>query len=84
MLTFRTDANATRVLATMSARVWKQVASNGSMVKSGEDLLVLEAMKMEIAVKAPGDGPKYSVVAVLKQKGDLVEPGDVLVLLVPS
>ncbi|ETN43925.1 urea carboxylase [Cyphellophora europaea CBS 101466] len=78
------NANATRVLATMSARVWKQVASNGSMVKSGEDLLVLEAMKMEIAVKAPGDGPKYSVVAVLKQKGDLVEPGDVLVLLVPS
>lgn len=65
----------------MSARVWKQVVQVGQTVKANDDLLVLEAMKMELAVKAPADHAHYTVTAVLKREGDLVEPGDVLVLL---
>lgn len=68
----------------MSARVWKQVVQVGQTVKSNGDLLVLEAMKMELAVKAPTDHPLYNVAAVLKREGELVDPGDVLVLLDPA
>ncbi|KAK5939434.1 hypothetical protein PMZ80_008738 [Knufia obscura] len=68
----------------MSAKVWKQVVAVGSTVKPGEDLLVLEAMKMEISVKAPMVRDLYNVTAVQKREGDLVEPGDVLVLLDPE
>lgn len=67
----------------MSARVWKEVAGVGQTVQVDDDLLVLEAMKMELAVKAPADHARYTVTAVLKREGDLVEPGDVLVLLDP-
>ena len=65
----------------MSARVWKGLVQVGQTVQCNDDLLVLEAMKMELAVKAPNDHPRYSVTAVLKREGDLVEPGEVLVLL---
>lgn len=67
----------------MSARVWKAVAVVGQTVQVDDDLLVLEAMKMELAVKAPTDHARYTVTAVFKREGDLVEPGDVLVLLDP-
>lgn len=67
----------------MSARVWKEVAAVGQAVQVDDELLVLEAMKMELGVRAPADHARYTVTAVLKREGDLVEPGDVLVLLDP-
>jgi biotin carboxyl carrier protein len=48
----------------------------GDTVKTGDALLVLEAMKMENVLKAPGEG----VVKELKvKKGDSVEKGQVLI-----
>jgi len=45
-------------------------------VKAGEPLLVLEAMKMENVIKAPGAG----TVKLLKvKKGDAVEKGQVMI-----
>jgi biotin carboxyl carrier protein len=47
-------------------------------VKKGDTLLVLEAMKMELPVRAPGDG---TVTAVSCREGELVQAGVVLVEL---
>jgi len=47
----------------------------GDTVKSGDQLLILEAMKMENIIKSPGDG----IVKFIKvKKGDSVEKGQVL------
>lgn len=48
----------------------------GDIVKKGDVLLILEAMKMENILKSPGDGV---VKEVKVRKGDNVEKGQVLV-----
>lgn len=48
----------------------------GDEVKTGEPLLVLEAMKMENIIKSPGDG---TVKSVKIEKGNSVEKGQVLI-----
>ena len=50
----------------------------GDYVKSGDTLLVLEAMKMENAIAAPKDG---KVVEVYVIKGQTVESGTALVTI---
>lgn len=48
----------------------------GDVVKQGDPLLVLEAMKMENIIKAPGEG---TVKNVKVKKGDTVEKGQLLI-----
>ncbi|MEQ8424427.1 MAG: biotin/lipoyl-containing protein [Cyclobacteriaceae bacterium] len=48
----------------------------GDVVKAGDQILVLEAMKMENILKSPGDG---IVKKVKVQKGNSVEKGQVLI-----
>ncbi len=48
----------------------------GDVVKVGDSLLILEAMKMENIIKSPGEG----VVRLVKiKKGDSVEKGQILI-----
>jgi 3-methylcrotonyl-CoA carboxylase alpha subunit len=44
----------------------------GQKVSRGELLVMLEAMKMEVAIKAPHDGTVKSIAC---RKGELVQPG---------
>ena len=60
----------------MPATVRKVAVEPGSVVKKGDTLLVLEAMKMELPVRAPADGV---VKKVSCREGDLVQPGVPLV-----
>lgn len=48
----------------------------GDTVKSGQVLLILEAMKMENEIVSPADG---KVVSVCISKGDTVNSGDTLI-----
>ncbi len=50
----------------------------GDIVKKGDTLLVLEAMKMENNIQATSDG---KVASISIQKGDSVLEGDVLVVI---
>ena len=69
-----TSANA--LTTPMAGTVVKVLIEAGADVKSGDTLLVLEAMKMETEVTAPKDGKVKSVdVAV----GDAVQGGQVLI-----
>jgi biotin carboxyl carrier protein len=50
--------------------------SEGSQVKTGDPLLVLEAMKMENIIKSPCDG---QVERILSKKGEIVEKNKLLI-----
>ncbi len=60
------------VMSPMPATVIAITASPGQSVTEGETLIVLEAMKMELPIKAPRSG---IIKAVHCNKGDLVQPG---------
>ena len=68
-------AGSVTVAASVPGKVFKVEANVGQAVKTGDNIVILEAMKMEIPVVAPQDGTVASInVAV----GDAVENGDVL------
>jgi 3-methylcrotonyl-CoA carboxylase alpha subunit len=58
-----------RLTAPMPGKVVAVIASNGQLVKKGEPLVIMEAMKMEHTIAAPSDG---LVEEVLYQVGDQV------------
>jgi len=64
--------------APMPGRVIAVKVVPGQAVVRGEEVLVVEAMKMENAIRAPRDGVVKSVSAAV---GDMVNPGVVLVVL---
>jgi biotin carboxyl carrier protein len=60
----------------MPATVVKVLVSPGESVRKGDVVVVLEAMKMELPVRSPGDAV---VRAVLCREGQLVKPDEVLI-----
>lgn len=60
------------VMSPMPATVVSINATAGQSVTEGETLIVLEAMKMELPIKAPRSGV---VKAIHCAKGELVQPG---------
>eukprot|EP00752_Nemacystus_decipiens_P005299 g4807.t1 len=67
-----------RVVSPMPGRVVRVLAEAGQEVDKGQELIILEAMKMEHAVPAPFAG---NVGAVSYVVGDLVDEGSTLVTL---
>ncbi|KAF0208167.1 MAG: carbamoyl-phosphate synthase ATP-binding subunit L [Methylocystaceae bacterium] len=67
-----------RVLAPMPATVTRVAVTSGDAVSKGETLVVLEAMKMEIAMAAPHDGVVKSVAC---EVGDMAIEGAELVTI---
>jgi 3-methylcrotonyl-CoA carboxylase alpha subunit len=68
-----TDRNA--FMAPMSATVIRIAVAPGDAVRDGDVLISLEAMKMELPIRAPRDGV---VRAIHCREGDLVQPDQVL------
>ncbi|MDO9619245.1 MAG: urea carboxylase [Pseudomonas sp.] len=75
------DNDGHMVNAEMSGSVWKVLVEPGQQVEAGTPLLVVEAMKMELAVTAPFAGMVKSVRCA---PGKAVTPGDALLLLAPT
>lgn len=69
---------AVNITAPMPGTILKVNVNNGDMVKRGDTLLILEAMKMENEITAPSDG---RVVALNVAEGATVSVGEVLVSL---
>jgi 3-methylcrotonyl-CoA carboxylase alpha subunit len=64
--------------ATMPGKVIAVKAVPGQAVKKGDEVVVVEAMKMENALRAPRDG---TIKTVAVKVGDMVGPGETLVEL---
>lgn len=71
-------AGAETIKAPMPGNINDVKVTAGQSVKKGDDLVILEAMKMENEIKAPRDGV---VASVNVTKGQTVNTGDVLVSL---
>ena len=64
--------------APMPATVLQVLVRPGAAVKKGDTVILLEAMKMELPLRAPADS---TVTAVHCREGDLVQPDTTLVEL---
>ncbi len=71
-------SDATEVTATFTANVWEVLVKPGDIVEEGQNLVILEAMKMEYPVTAPHAGKVFDVMAAASE---LAQQGDVLLTL---
>ena len=63
------------VRSNMAGTVWKILVKPGDTVVAGQDVLILESMKMEIPISAESDGV---VKALTVKEGDFVNDGDLV------
>jgi biotin carboxyl carrier protein len=59
----------------MSGNIWKILVKAGDKVRQDDEILIMEAMKMEIPVTAPKAGTLSSLAV---KEGDAVEADSVL------
>jgi pyruvate carboxylase subunit B len=71
-------AKGTEVTAPMPGTVLRIEVSIGQAVKKGDNLITIEAMKMEQEIKATADG---TVAAINVAQGDTVESGQVVAII---
>ncbi len=64
------------ITTSMPGNIVEVLVHEGQEVKEGQALLITEAMKMETEIQSPVSG---SVVAIHVEKGDRINPGDVLI-----
>lgn len=66
------------IKAIMAGNVWKILVKPGDQVEEGQDVVILESMKMEIPIAAEFGGTVKEVIA---NEGDFVNEEDVLIEL---
>ena len=66
------------VLAEMVANVWKVLVSSGDTVAEGDNICILESMKMEIPVEATASG---TITELNVTEGGTVQEGDVIAVI---
>jgi acetyl-CoA carboxylase biotin carboxyl carrier protein len=62
----------------VTGNVWKILVEEGSKVTSGDVVMILESMKMEIPVEASADG---TIAELLVQEEDQVEEDQVVAVI---
>jgi urea carboxylase len=72
------DEHHTAVDSPLACSIWQVLVEPGATVKTGDTLLILEAMKMEIKLEAPCDGV---VLSIQRQAGAQVAAGERLLVL---
>ena len=69
---------AQEILAPLAGKVFKLLVDVGEEVEEDDEVIVIEAMKMETPVYAPCDG---TIKAIKCKEGDSVEEDDVLAII---
>lgn len=69
-------SGSSKINSPMPGSILKINVAKGDMIKKGQSLVILEAMKMENDIKAPADG---KVVDVKVTQGDCVTLGQTLI-----
>ncbi|MEW5593283.1 acetyl-CoA carboxylase biotin carboxyl carrier protein subunit [Peribacillus frigoritolerans] len=64
--------------ASMAGSVWKIVVNEGQSVTDGQDIIILESMKMEIPIASEEAG---TIKELKVNEGDFVNEGDVLAVI---
>lgn len=67
-------AGGATIAAPVAGTLLKHVVADGSTVKSGQTIIMIESMKMELEVKATADGPVHFVV----QPGSQITAGQAI------
>lgn len=70
-----------QVATEVSGSVWKILKAEGDAVQVGEEIAIIESMKMEIPVEAPAAG---QISAITAQEGDAVQEGQVIMEINPA
>lgn len=70
-----------QIRANMAGNVWKMLVQVGDKVEAGQEVSILESMKMEIPIESERAG---TVKEVVVNEGDFVNEDDVLVILEDS
>jgi biotin carboxyl carrier protein len=71
-------ANAAAIMSPLPGLIQKVLVKVGDQVKAGQNLLIMEAMKMENEIQAKNDG---TVTSINVKEGDSVEEGIELVAI---
>ena len=66
------------VTAPLAGKIWKILVKVGDQVQVEDELMILEAMKMENPVYAPVDG---KIAEIKVADGEQVEPNQVLIVI---
>lgn len=66
------------VKANMAGSVWKINVSEGDHVEAGQDIVILESMKMEIPIATENGG---TVKQLKVAEGDFVNEGDTIAVI---
>lgn len=69
---------ATEVDAPLAGNIWEVLVNIGDSVEEDDELIIIEALKMENPVYSPVDG---TVKEIKVAKGDIVEEDDVLIII---
>ena len=72
------NANGTEVPAAVNGAVWKILVKEGDVVEADQQIMILEAMKMEIDINAPVAG---TVKKILVNNAQTVEEGQTLAII---
>jgi biotin carboxyl carrier protein len=69
---------ATEVLVPLAGSIWQVLVKVGDEVDADDEMIIIEALKMENPVYAPCAG---TVSEIRVKKGDIVEDDDVLLII---
>jgi len=66
------------IVSVMAGNMWKIVVAEGDSVEAGQDIAILESMKMEIPVSTEDAG---TIKEIKVNEGDFINEGDVIAII---
>lgn len=69
---------ATKIVTDVAGNVWKIVAKVGDKLAEDDTIMIMESMKMEIPVTAPGEG---TLREILVEEGESIPEGEVVAMM---